>query len=237
MKKIITNICFVLPALAFGQTIDVTKSDTKLGHTAFYTVEGQPFLNVKYVKLVEGTPYFKDEWYKGSAIGENGGEYKNLTLKLDLLDKQIHYMENSKEYITTSKVDQITLTDPLGNSYKFVGFDIPSKNGKTTGREWYQWLTTGKASLYKEYKKTLMETKAYSSPTTEQKIITKEIYLIYTNNAFLELKKIKDIPSVLADKKTELENFIKNNDDKNALPDDRFKAIIDYYNSLFKETK
>jgi hypothetical protein len=77
----------------------------------------------------------------------------------------------------------------------------------------------------------------YGSATTEQRIKTTEKYLVLYNNAFLEVKKIKDVPSILANKKKELEVFLKNNDDQKASMDDRFVKLIEYYNTLFKEQK
>ncbi|MFL5809507.1 MAG: hypothetical protein ACJ749_08290, partial [Flavisolibacter sp.] len=64
---------------------------------------------------------------------------------------------------------------------------------------------------------------------------TNESYLFYYNNTLMEIKKIKDAPSVLANKKTELEEFLKNKDDKKLSMDERFKALIDHYNSLVKQ--
>ena len=235
MKSLLVGACLVASSVSFAQqTVDVTNTaaNTRIGQNALYSVAGQPFVNVKFVKLTEGSPYFKDNFHKSIAVGEDGYEFKDLSLKLDLYDKQILYLENGKEYLATTKVKELIITDSLGYNYKFVRFEIPSKSGNTTSTEWYQWLTSGKASLYKEYKKKILETKPYGSPTTEQKIITREAYLIYYNNVFLEAKKLKDVPTILANKKTELEAFLKTKDDKNQSMDDRFKALIDYYNTL-----
>jgi hypothetical protein len=53
----------------------------------------------------------------------------------------------------------------------------------------------------------------------------------------LEVKKIKDLPTVLANKKKELEDFLKKNDDEKASMDDRMVKLIEYYNSLVKGQK
>ena len=235
MKPLILGAALFVSIVSFAQqTVDVSNSNpnSRIGQNAVYSVAGQPFVNVKFVKLTEGTPFFRDAFHKAIAIGDNGYEYKDLSLKLDLFDKNILYLENGKEYLTSTKLKEIDIVDSLGQNYKFVRFEIPSKTGKTATTEWYQWLTTGKASLYKEYQKKLLETKPYGSPTTEQKIITRENYLIYFNNTFLEAKKLKDVPSILANKKVELEAFLKDKDDKKASMDDRFKALVDYYNTL-----
>jgi hypothetical protein len=235
MKSLLLGVCLAAASVSFAQqVVDVTSTaaNSRIGQNALYSVAGQPFVNVKFVKLTEGSPYFKDQFHKAIAVGDNGYEFKDLSLKLDLYDKQILYLENGKEYLATTKVKELIITDSLGWNYKFVRFDIPSKSGNASSTEWYQWLTSGKASLYKEYRKKILETKPYGSPTTEQKIITRENYLIYFNNVFLEAKKLKDVPGILADKKAQLEEFLKNKDDKQASMDDRFKALVDYYNTL-----
>ena len=57
------------------------------------------------------------------------------------------------------------------------------------------------------------------------------------NNAFFDVKKIKDVPSILSNKKNELEAFLKTKDDAKASMDDRFVKLVEYYNSLLKEQK
>ena len=46
-----------------------------------------------------------------------------------------------------------------------------------------------------------------------------------------------EAPEVLAYKKAELEDFLKNKDDKKASLDDRFAALIEYYNSFTAKDK
>ena len=99
------------------------------------------------------------------------------------------------------------------------------------------WLVSGTASLYKRFEKDLSEFKGYGSATVEQRIKTREKYLILYNNSFLEVKKIKDVPSLLPIKKKELEEFLKNKDDQKASMEDRMVKLIEYFNSLPKVAK
>ena len=48
---------------------------------------------------------------------------------------------------------------------------------------------------------------------------------------------MKDVPSLLSNKKKELEEFLKNKDDEKASMDDRMIKLIEFYNSLPKEKK
>jgi hypothetical protein len=55
------------------KTIDVTTSNVNAMSPSFFNViGGQPFVSAKFARLVEGTPYFRDEWMKGNVV-LNGG--------------------------------------------------------------------------------------------------------------------------------------------------------------------
>jgi len=238
MKSLFTVVGMMLILDCTAQkTVDVTSGDTRVDQNSFYTVNGTPFVNVKFVALVEGTPYYKDEWSKGVLVSETGQQYKNLSIKLDLYENVIHYLdEKGVEMTTFSPIKEVVLTDALGNNTRFVRVSS-LKAPLESKSEWVHWLYTGTASLYKVYEKKYWEQRPYNSATTEQHVRTNEKYLVLANNVFLEIKKLKDAPSVLASKKTELEEFLKTKDDKNASMDDRFVALIEYYNNLLKEKK
>lgn len=220
------------------QVVDVSKGDVRVGPNLFYTAGGEPFVNAKFVNLVDGSPYFKDQWLKGIVVDENNHEYKNIDLKLDLLDDQLHYLDDKgKEFIATTHLKEIVITDSLGDNYRFVRTSSfkNTLNGLKDG--WCLWLVSGPASLYKIFNKTMHEQRPYGSATTEQRISTNQRYVVFYNNAFFEIKKLKDAPSVLANKKKELEDYLKNKDDQKASMDDRFARLIEYYNTLVKEQK
>ena len=219
------------------QVVDVSKQDVQPGPSVFYAVGGEPFVNVKFVNLVEGSPYFKDEWFKGVVVDKADHQYKDVNLKIDLMDNNVHYLDDKeKELIVTTPIKEIVLTNTAGDNFRFIhSSSFETINVKKEG--WYLWLCSGVASLYKVFVKNLTEIKPYGSATFEQHIQTTEKYLVLHNNAFFEVKKLKDLPSVLANKKTELEAFLKNNDDQKASTDDRFVKMIEYYNTLLKESK
>jgi hypothetical protein len=126
------------------------------------------------------------------------------------------------------------LTDAFGNNFRFIHSSaLPQQPSNPLKVGWYQWLHSGTASLYKYFNKSMSESTPYGSATIEQKIKTKEKYMVSYNNAFIEIPKLKDAPAILANKKSEMESFIKDKDDSKKSMDDRFVALIEYYNSLF----
>jgi hypothetical protein len=239
MRVLITVFSILVWQACYAQqVVDVSKQDVQVGANMFYSVGGEPFVNVKFVNLVEGSPYFKDEWLKGIVVDKTNHEYKGISIKIDLLDNYVHYLdEKEKELLVTTPIKEIVLTDASGNNYRFIHSSSFENCTNATKNSWYLWLSTGTVSLYKSFKKALSEMRPYGSATTEQRIKTTEKYVVLYNNAFLEVKKIKDVPSILTNKKAELEAFLNTKDDQKASMDDRFVKLIEYYNTLTKEQK
>lgn len=237
MKILLTVVSLMLFHFCFAQqVVDISKEDVRVSASKFFVSGGEPFASTKFVNLVEGTPYYKDEWLKGIVVDNTNYQYKGISLKLDLVENTVHYLDDhEKEFVATTPIKEIILTDAWGNNYKFLHSSSFEKSVTLTKDTWYLWLGNGTASLYKAFKKVISENRPYGSATTEQHISTAEKYLILYNNGFLEVKKIKEVPSLLSNKKKELEEFLKNKDDQKASMDERMIKLIEYYNSLFKE--
>lgn len=236
MRIPVIALCLFLFQSAFAQkVIDVSKQDVQIGPDLVYSVAGVPFVTAKFVNVVSGSAYFKDAWLKGVATGTDNQRYKPVNMKLDLVDKEVHYQDQSgKEYIVTVPLKQVVLSDDSGNQYRFVHASTLPKSNTVVRDSWYQLLDSGTASLYKFIRKDLLESIPYGSATTEERIVSVEKYYVLHDNSFTEIKKIKDVPSVLSNKKKELEAYLKSKDDGQATTEDRLKNIIDYYNSLAK---
>lgn len=133
----------------FGQrVIDVDKYDGNA--LAFLrTVGGEPLMNTKFVRLVEGTPYFSDNWMKGNVIIEES-EYRNLLLRVNILETTLEFMDKKGEaMVCTNPVKRVVLKDSIkGVQYNFTHSaflpEIPEFK-----RCWLMELVIGKASLYK----------------------------------------------------------------------------------------
>jgi hypothetical protein len=225
----ITAFLFMSVLCPAQRIIDVNKENVNVNNF-FYTVGGEPVGHTKFVSLVEGTPYFKDGWLKSSIVLQNGSSFKDISAKLDLMEKKIHYLDpKGNQLITTSPIKEIVLYDEKEDSlFRFVNattLSAAAKNG------WYLWLLSGKASLYEVFEKQLVEEKPYGSATTEQRIKTKKSYVVFYNNALLGFSKAKQIPSILANKKSELEAFMQKQN-KDLSEQDRIIAVITYYNSM-----
>lgn len=236
MKLFITLFIIACFQISSAQrVVDVSKENVAIGSHNFYSVGGEPFVNLKFVSLVEGSPYFRDKWMNATIIMPMGKEYKDIDVKLNLFDQQLHYKgENDAELVATTPIKSVIISDPSNDArYHFVHSSfIPVTTNQFIKKGWFQLLDSSKASLYKSFSKNISENKPYGSATVEQKMRTSETYLVYFNNTFLEIKKIKDAPKVLGNKEKELEEFLAKKDDKKASMDERIVALVKYYNSL-----
>ncbi|MDB5208059.1 MAG: hypothetical protein JWR72_3134 [Flavisolibacter sp.] len=235
MKLYLCIACCLLSLISSSQkVVDVDKTSGTAGNL-FYAVGGEPYVNVKFVRLVSGSPYFKDQWMKGAATSAAGILFKSGIVKLDIMDNEVHFLDVAeKEMIVGLPLKDITLTDTLtGKSYHFVnttyGFNYPSvKKG------WYLQAASGAAGLYQYFIKQLRENRPFNSATTEQTIVTlEEFYILYKSN-LVRVKKPKDVPLILSDKKAELEVYLKKLDAQKASNSEQLVALVTYYNSLLE---
>jgi hypothetical protein len=225
----------MLPAFAgYAQTkvVDVGKSDVRITDNMFYAVGGTPVSTTKYVRIISGSPYFNDTWMKGRVMVENEHIYDSLQLKLDMIDQTLSYLNtDGSELIATTAVKAVTLFDAVtGRQYNFAHssfLQLP----KGAGKGWCQLLVGGSVKLYKLIVKTIAENKPYGSATVEQTINTTEQYFVVVNNVFTRVKKMKELPELLTDKKTELNTFISSNN-LSGRSDADYSSLLTYYNSI-----
>jgi len=237
--KIIILPCLLFAFFsAFSQGGRDPRKDIQIAAgSLFYAVDGKPVTTADHFKVVEGSYFFNENWMNAILVFNNGNEQKNINARLDLLKNNVHYQDQfGNEFIANPNIKEIIFIDTLADvNYRFI--HAPAISGERNNREqqWYQWLHSGKASLYKLFDKQVAEHKHYGSATTEIKIQTAESYLIYYNGTFFSVKKIKEIPSVLAIKKSDLDDFIKSDKLLNITSkDDKFVAVVQHFNFLMR---
>jgi hypothetical protein len=233
MKSFLACLLSLISIISFSQrTVDVDKQDGKAVNSSnFFVVNGEPFVNVKFTRLVEGSPYFKDDWMKGVATADSFRTFSG-TLKLDLLDNQIHFLDkNGNEMVTNTRLQKLVLIDTNTRS-TFTFIHSSGMNAPDAKTGWYQVLGEAPAAtLYKKELKILQEMKPYNSATVEQYIRTSNHYFILAAGKFTGVKKIKDLADIFPDKKTEISKYISENK-LNGKSDNDFINVMAYYKSL-----
>ena len=75
------------------------------------------------------------------------------------------------------------------------------------------------------------ENKPYGSATIERSVQTSFQYYVLYNERFIQVKKFKEIPDILSDKKDEVSKYIMANN-LSGKTDDDYSAVFNYYNGL-----
>lgn len=201
-----------------------------------YTVAGVPFVNAKFARVVEGSPFFNEKIMKGAIILSEGKEYKNVMVRINLLETQVNYLDDKQvELVASSPIKEVVLWDTINKKdYRFVYSDYIEASQKPE-KDFYEILQAGKAELYKQHKKNLTEHKPYGSATEEQRIQTQNYYFVLINKQWTKIKKLKDLVGLLSDKASEVSKFIKDNQ-VNGDNQANFEKVVNYYNSLFLQS-
>jgi len=225
-------LCSSTISVLAQKAVDVTQGNNSAMSPSFFTVvNGEPVVFAKFTKIVDGTPYFSDEWMKGNVVINAGSEFAGIYLKLDLYDNEVHYRDpKGNELIAATPIQKLILFDSSSQRvFTFINGAYINTNDHVKG--WYQLLADGKASMFKQIKKRMSEDKPYGSATIERSVRTSFQYYALYNGNFIQVKKFKELPDVLSDKKEEITKYIEGNN----LPgktDDDYSKVFNYYNGL-----
>lgn len=162
-----------------------------------FDLKGELLVN-KYSKVTDGSPFFSDEWLKGKFYSSDGRVYDNLSLRIDLVENDIYYLnDQSQEMILKTPVRQIILSNILtSQTFTFIKMDqLCQSNSKI----WFQVLDSGKAWLLKTQLKKIIEHKPYGSSVTEENIISNVNYYLFYNQVCYPIKTAIDLWEKLND--------------------------------------
>ncbi|TDH24547.1 hypothetical protein EXU57_14485 [Segetibacter sp. 3557_3] len=216
--------CFYMISLQAQRVVDVSTNQLPVG---VQLVNGNPILLDKYVRVVQGSPFFKDEYLPSNFI--HVLSKRPMAVKLNLLSNEVQFRdENGKEFIANNKVTRVVLTDAFGQTYKFIHPSTFNTMAKVP-EAWYELLVEGKASLYKLHKKNVSESTPYGQATTEQTITTTPQFFVYANQSFNRVKQVKDFGDIFADKFRDISTFIRQSRIQEK-SEDNFKKVVDHYN-------
>ncbi|HEU4575333.1 MAG TPA: hypothetical protein VFS36_10050 [Chitinophagaceae bacterium] len=221
--------------LTMAQTVEDIKSQggNTAGTKVDYTVTGIPIPVGKYIGVVNGSPYFSENWMISTIVLTDGSVFNNIPVKIDLASKKLLFKDSlGRELIATSPASEVSFVNPsTAIQYRFMHSSAPGFPGDAAAPGWYLVLAAGKVSLYNKIEKEINETTPYGSATSEQNIITKNHYLLQKDSSLTTIKKLKDIIALLPDQKSRLINYVH----AQKLSDKReadLAKLVAYYNSL-----
>lgn len=94
-----------------------------------------------------------EEMVRGVLISISGTEYRNILIRLNLLESQVNFLNNQVEMIVGTPLREVTIWDTINNKHHRFIFSEHIETTDKPERDFYESLETGRAQLYKQYKK------------------------------------------------------------------------------------
>jgi hypothetical protein len=201
--------------------------------------QNQVYMNGQLVKEtdhsgIEGSPFFNDDWATGLVTLADGRTFKDMSLKYNVYTDEVYFKDQGGETRAFSNpVSEFKIISTENGNSGSKDF----KSGYTiipgyTAKSFFQVLSEGTVQLLKKYRRVVSETTGIDLGTVTKKFTDKEsYYMIISGTATLVKKDKKAILTLLNNKQTELEAYIKAHklDLKN---DDDLANLVNYYNSI-----
>jgi hypothetical protein len=159
------------------QNFDFNATDIAAGPGVLYAINGQNFSRERFSNLVEGSPFFNAEFMNGMIILEGGKTVRNLSLKLNLLDGTVNFLnEKNEELEAVMPIREVVLKDLITNeNFRFIHSKYLC-NG--SGKSWYRIIDSGAVILFVNEVRVMTETKSYGSATLQQTIHKDPSYVL-----------------------------------------------------------
>jgi len=201
-------------------------------HNNFYKDADLAVVKDKYPPFASGTPYFIDEWLSADGELEHGETFKDVKMRLDLVENTLQYISpEGRELVASGAIRTVIFKDSTGgNHFKFVNSSFLGTKKERSA--WFLELISGHACFYKQILKSINEPRNYIPGGTEISINSSEEYFIYADSVLLPVKRIKDVPGLLHYKFKEVNAYM-NEHKLSGKSEPGFIELIKYYNSLF----
>lgn len=237
MKPLYYFILLLVPSVTFGQRgfgagFNSVQNGFSSLNSFYNVVNSEPVTVPTYPKEVEGTPFFHEEWLKGIITMSDGKSYKGESIKLDLMNNKLYFMEGSQAKACTEPVDRLILLDSATNRvYIFLHSTALPPHADLRDYAWVEALVMGDARLLKYTKKEINEYSNYGgAPTMRIKTVTR--YYVQYKNQLQKVASVGDIQDILRDKyKKEVQEYVKQ-EKPSWKNESQVSSLVAYFNSL-----
>lgn len=222
----------------------ITSIAAILFFTASYAQQSNPFMsdangrplymNVNY--RIEGTPFVPENYQPADIVVASGKVYHNVRVKINLVENQVLYLDESKnEMITSLPVTRVVFLNTLdedGTLHDRIFEGHPDIINKT-GALIFEVIEPGRISLLKNIKATYRDEQKYSEAGITRTFTQTESY--YALLPAGELKKIEKgkefMLGLFADKKQQVEHYLSESGIKCKTAKD-YINVFRFYRSL-----
>ncbi len=200
-------------------------------------IKGTPVVSNRNAEI-DGSPFLTDTWLTGDITLKNGAKVSGIATRLNLATNELHILKtengvNSEIIVQKGSINAVTIFEPsvsglIGRNFR-IGFPPVDGFDENT---FYEMVVSGQASLVKNLRKKVIEEKPFNSAVATKKFVEYENYYVFIGGKMIRYKKGKEFAlELLADKKTEIENFLSANKLKCRSEND-FGKVLEYYNSI-----
>jgi hypothetical protein len=171
-------------------------------------ISGQLANTIKFSRVVEGSPFFWNDYVPGTLTTRDGKVYNRLELKLNLVDQELMYKTlKGEELVPALPMGSVLLDNPY--TMRKAQFDFFDKTAQNAPWGWMLLLESGKqGKLYKRITKKVQETQPYGSASIEQHISDVDSYCIAINKQLIPVKKMEEAAALFPEKEKALLQFI-----------------------------
>lgn len=180
---------------------------------------------------VQGSPFLYNNWSDGSIINEKGVQYTQMRLKFDVYKNVLVFNINDTMFRFNDAVKEFVLNNYGPKATAPVKFIKSTFVHNLLPTQFVQELVTGKAGLYKHYKKTIIELASYNLVSNKTFEDRSSFFFILDNNLTAVQLSKKSLQTVLGDKWAKVDEYMQQN---NLSPKSEagWIAAITYFNTL-----
>ncbi|WP_319480523.1 hypothetical protein [uncultured Draconibacterium sp.] len=180
---------------------------------------------------IEGSPYYIDEFTKGTIFTSQKIQYNDVPLRYNIYNDEMEF-QTPDEQILAIAAPEIVEKAVIGED---TFSNIPYELGNKVKRAYFILLIEGTLSLYARpevmYQKP-KEAAAYKEPEPAKFIKRPDMFYLRINQqAAVEIESKKDLLNFFNDHQKQIQDFIKENKIKPAKKD-KMMELVEYYNSL-----
>lgn len=183
--KIYYLLCFLFITLT-AQTQTLNNFSLKdIGQSMLIVTDGNgKTVNMGLDMENYGSPFFDTEFNYADIQLENGQQYQNILVKINLLSNEVIFKsDDGKELAILPTIKSVVLKKNGGNIFFEYGYPTFEKQNKKTI---YQVLTKGETSVLKYFFVQVTEAKPYSSATMLRTIEKFPKLFVYNKNIGLQ---------------------------------------------------
>jgi hypothetical protein len=181
---------------------------------------------------IEGSPHETSEFLPGRVATKSEVAYNNVPLRFNIYSNEMEFSteDGSVYFIAAPEIIDYVLIEE--QKYIYVPFAV----GSRLQRGYFKILTEGKAQLLLKQNITLRDAElpqAYKDAQPARFVRTQDdFYIRLTPSEARKVSNRKELFSILTDKNSELNNYLKKNRIRFNRSED-MTELIEYYNSLF----